>query len=296
MLEGFKDEQGIYEANTTEGKWVKVSNAKDSIVLRFKDQYNQDQEALFSWGYSLGYPISLTLKRTSGTVTVDVPDRLTMKVGKMSSVNDSAMTVNLSASMDAAMTTVVFDNVMTYLDYNFTGTVKITDTTTSFDGTLNKDGKTLAFYTLNGIGTNHIKGFLDKVDYTMILGSYQSKLNVLDKLFLTDNVTDVNTLRTYLVTTSGSGTGTYEHTKGICDIINKAMNMKVWNASNSLLCTVTMYPVKMNGSYMFAPNVNWIYGDSQDINDFGSNGVRNTVAKLQQILLKINSLFGETGK
>ena len=39
-------------------------------------------------------------------------------------------------------------------------------------------------------------------------------------------------------------------------------------------------------------NVNWIYGDSQDLNDFSSDGVRNTVAHLQQILLYINNLLG----
>jgi hypothetical protein len=100
----------------------------------------------------------------------------------------------------------------------------------------------------------------------------------------------VSTLRTYLLTKNG--TGEYQYTKDICDIINARMNLKVWNASNSLLCTATMYPVKMNNSYVVAPNVNWIYGDSQDLNDFSSDGVRNTVAHLQQILLYINNLLG----
>ena len=290
MLTGFKDEAGVYEANTTEGKWIKTATATDSIVLHFKDQNNQNREALMSWGYSLGFPLPLTLKRSSGVVTVGVPDRVTLQVKNLSSSNDSAMTVNVSAVVDAAMTTVVFTNKMTYLDYDFTGTVKITDTTFDFDGKLTKNGSFLASYVLNGIGKDHLKGFFDRVDYTLTPGSYESKLNILNELYFTDKVTDVSTLRTYLLTKNG--TGEYQYTKDICDVINARMNLKVWNASNSLLCTATMYPVKMNNSYVVAPNVNWIYGDSQDLNDFSSDGVRNTVAHLQQILLYINNLLG----
>ena len=148
-------------------------------------------------GYSLGFPLPLTLKRSSGVVTVGVPDRSHSK-SKPVFFNDSAMTVNVSAVVDAAMTTVVFTNKMTYLDYDFTGTVKITDTTFDFDGKLTKNGSFLASYVLNGIGKDHLKGFFDRVDYTLTPGSYESKLNILNELYFTDKVTDVSTLRTYL--------------------------------------------------------------------------------------------------
>ena len=41
---------GYMRANTTEGKWIKTATATDSIVLHFKDQNNQNREALMSWG------------------------------------------------------------------------------------------------------------------------------------------------------------------------------------------------------------------------------------------------------
>jgi hypothetical protein len=54
-----------------------------------------------------------------------------------------------------------------------------------------------------------------------------------------------------------------------------------------------MYPVKMNGEYTGAPYVNWIYGDSQDLSDFSSDGIKNTVSRLQQALKYISNLLGQ---
>jgi hypothetical protein len=99
----------------------------------------------------------------------------------------------------------------------------------------------------------------------------------------------METLRKYLLSTEASSS--YDYIKGVCDIINSVTTFKVWNASGSLLCSSTMYPVKLNGEYVGAPYINWIYGDSQDLSDFGNSGVKSVVSELQSLLKKLNSLL-----
>jgi hypothetical protein len=291
IISGFNGEQGIYEADTQSKTWIKKAAAKDSIVLRFKDQYGQDREALMAWGYSLGQPIRMTFVRKSGMATVDLPDRLTLQLRNLSSQNDSAMTVTGAVGFDQSFTTVTFNNTMTYLDYDLESTFKVSDSEMNISGKLTRGDLFLADYELNGTGTNMLHGFIDKVDYQLALGTYTSRLNIMNKLSTTNKVADIDVLRKYLLETEASSD--YDYVKGVCDIVNKEMNFRVWNDTGSLLCSVTMYPVKLNGNYIGAPYINWIYGDSQDMSDFGSSGIKTVVSRLQQVLLYLNQLFGK---
>src|SRR5574344_281727 len=103
LLNGFKNETGVYEANRDSGKWIRTAVATDSIVMHFKDQYNQDREGIMSWYYSYGQPMQLTLVRKSGTVKVEVPDRIMVKLRNLSSENDSALTINFRMIPDQTL-------------------------------------------------------------------------------------------------------------------------------------------------------------------------------------------------
>ena len=290
VVDGFKNEQGVYEANTDSAKWIRTGNANDSIVMYFKDQNNQERQAIMAWYNTLGQPLRMTFVRDSGTVTVDLPSRIMIKLLNLSAANDSALTITLNVIPDQAFTQVNLSTSMTYLNYSLNTSVLVKDTAMHVSAVLAKNDRQLASYRLDGDGYYMLHGFFDKVDYTLTWGSYNSKLNILDKLYTTNNVKDANTLKNYIL--SNSSTGTYEYIKGICEIVNKNMYFRVWNASGSLLCSATMYPVKLNGAYTGAPYVNWIYGDSQDLSDFSSPAIKTTVSRLQQILKYFNNLLG----
>lgn len=291
LLNGFKNETGVYEANRDSGKWIRTAVATDSIVMHFKDQYNQDREGIMSWYYSYGQPMQLTLVRKSGTVKVEVPDRIMVKLRNLSSENDSALTINFRMIPDQTFSKVNFITSATFLSYSLTSTAEVKDTAMHIKATLTKGEREIASYHLDGDGSYMLTGFIDKVDYTSALGSYVSSLNILNKLYTTNDVKDANTIKNYLL--SNTSLGTYDYVKGICDVVNNNMYFRVWNSSGALLCTATMYPVKMNGEYTGAPYVNWIYGDSQDLSDFSSDGIKNTVSRLQQALKYISNLLGQ---
>lgn len=291
IINGFKNETGVYYANTDSQKWMRTATAEDSIVMNFKDQYNQNRQAIMTWKNTLGSPLRLTFIRKSGTVTVDLPNKIIFKLSNLSSTNDSALTIDMEITPNQSFSQVDIKNTASYLDYTFKNNAVIKDTAVHLACTLDKSDRQLAQYNLDGNGSYLLRGFIDRVDYQLTFGAYNSKLNILDKLYMTDNVKDANTLKDYLL--SNSGIGTYDYIKGICDIVNKNINFRVWNASNDLLCAVTMYPIKLNGSYTGAPYINWIYGDSQDLSDFSNAGIKNAVSKLQQILQYINNLFGQ---
>ena len=292
LINGFSREQGVYVANTDSQKWIRTGNATDSIVMYFKDQYNQQRQAIMAWYYSYGAPLPITLVRSTGNVTLNLPDKIMVQMRNLSSENDSAMTVHVAMVPVQGFSEIKLVTTATYLSYALSAVADVKDTAMHINASMTKNSKEIASYKLDGTGTDLIRGLIDKVDYTLTLGAYDSRLNILNKLYTTNNVKDANTLKTYILANSGSGT--YEYVKNICDIVNANMYFRVWNSSGDLLCSATIFPVKLNGTYTGAPYVNWIYGDSQDLSDFSSTAIKNVVTKLQKILQYLNGMLGQT--
>lgn len=291
LIAGFKNEQGVYKANTDSSKWIKTGNATDSVVMNFKDQYKQNKQAIIAWYYPLGQPLTMKLVRKTGTVVVSIPTKVMLKMSNLSASSDSTMMITTNILPNQTFTQVGISTTATYLDYSLDAQAVVKDTAMHIACTVARAEKQIVKYTLDGNATNLLRGFMNKVDYPIVLGAYNSRLNILDKLYTTNDVKDANTLKDYLL--SNTASGTYDYIKGICDLVNKSMYFRVWNSSGSLLCSATMYPVKLNGSYIGAPYINWIYGDSQDLSDFSNAGIKNTVSKLQKILQYLNGLLGK---
>jgi hypothetical protein len=289
VINGFNNETGVYEANTDSQKWIRKAAANDSIVMYFKDQYNQNRQAIMAWYNTLGAPLNITLIRKTGSVTVSLPDKIMLKLRNLSASNDSALTITFNVIPNQSFTDVNMKLAASYLKYALNAATEVKDTALHINCSLTSNEKQIATYQLDGTGEYLLKGAIDRVDYTLKFGSYTSKLNILDKLYTTNHVKDANTLKDYLL--SNSISGTYDNIKGICDIVNENMDFRVWNASSDLLCSATIFPVNINGSYTGAPYVNWIYGDSQDLNDFSSPAIKNIVYRLQNVLQQLRKLM-----